>query len=124
MTDKFVAVIFTKMDLFFDKFSIELENTSMPSSHINPKGKKIPTFNMRDCEKVNKEMRDWIEKAAPNFIETLNDTFDEKKCKFFGVSAYGRPPKSNTELADELMPHRVADPILWLLAEEEFIDKI
>jgi len=117
--DMLVAVVFSKMDLFFDKFKVDLPNVSQ----INPHN-RLGHFDSKDCEIVNKEMRAWINNFAPSFITLLDANFNAKKCKFFGISSYGSPPKSEIELPNEILPHRVLDPILWLLAEKGFIDKI
>ena len=45
-----------------------------------------------------------------------------KEYYFFGVSSYGNPPKDAYTLPDEIKPHRVLDPILWLFKRAKFID--
>ena len=67
------------------------------------------------------EIRNWLEQIGESaFIDALDSHF--KEYYFFGVSSYGAPPKNAHTLPDEIKPHRVLDPILWLFKWAKFID--
>ena len=40
-----------------------------------------------------------------------------RKCRLFGVSSLGSTPDEDYRLTNKLRPHRVLDPMLWLLHE-------
>lgn len=45
--------------------------------------------------------------------------------RFFGLSALGSEPNYSTQRIDErgIIPHRVGEPLLWLMAERGFIPR-
>ena len=45
-----------------------------------------------------------------------------EKGHFFGVSSYGEPPETQGSVNENIKPHRILDPVLWLFKEEKFID--
>ena len=53
------------------------------------------------------------------FINALNAQF--KDYSLFGVSSFGAPPRIGNTLND-INPHRVLDPMLWLLKKFGFVD--
>jgi hypothetical protein len=107
------AIIFTKMDAVMDDF--KNRPVSNPSPHV-----RTGYFDNADARAVHNDIRGWLERNEEgNFINTLEAHF--KDFTFFGVSSYGNIPKTVDEL-DEINPHRVLDPILWLFAKNKFID--
>jgi len=125
--DMSVAVVITKMDLFLDDgFSGTKFSQQTPHSNLG-------YFDMQDCLAVDKELTDWlIDNGEQEFVFALEQNFrfnkkgtHKKKCFLFGVSALGNAPTKGTNgylILPEIRPHRVLDPILWLLAQQNFID--
>jgi hypothetical protein len=122
--DKFVAIVLTKMDLFKDHFDKNGLLFSRNSNHP-----QLGYFNMEDCRQIDRELTDWlIENDNEDFIRSLKEHFyfdkkgfKEKKCFLFGISAFGQKPDIEGSLP-EIHPHRVLDPLLWLMAKQGFID--
>ena len=117
MLDIPVAVVLTKFDTlinhkaFGPQALIRNRSLTVRDGHVD----------MAEIQQVDQEIRNWlyqIEEGA--FIDTLDSHF--KEYYFFGVSSYGAPPKDAYTLSDEIRPHRVLDPILWLFKREKFID--
>lgn len=74
-----------------------------------------------EISQVDEEIRNWLYEIGEGaFIDVLDSQF--KEYYFFGVSSYGNPPKDAFTLSDEIAPHRVLDPILWLFKKAKFID--
>jgi hypothetical protein len=122
--DKFVAIVLTKMDLFKEHFDERGLLFSRNSTHP-----QLGYFNMEDCREIDRELTDWlIENDQEDFIRSLKEHFyfdkkgfKEKKCFLFGISAFGKKPDIEGALP-EIHPHRVLDPLLWLMAKQGFID--
>jgi len=112
-----VAVVLTKFDTILNHESFG------PNARIRDKSRCISSgvVNMTEIAEVDKEIRKWLEKIrAGSFIEALESHFNEF-C-FFGVSSYGDTPKDKYSLPDDIRPHRVLDPILWLFKKAKFVD--
>jgi len=100
-----LAVIFTKMDLFYNDpgFPAILKTES---SH-NQAGR----FNSDEIDTVDTEMRKWLSKnGGDSFLAALNEF---PKHKIFGVS-------SGSDKSTE-QPRRISDPFLWLLQQNDII---
>lgn len=112
-----VAVVFTKIDMLRDSFR---NSTVMrPSPHVNAKG-----FVLADSDEVNREIEDWLRKNNEDaFIKALEANFKKEKIRYFGVSSFGNPPTGDKCLGI-VMPHRVLDPLMWLLYREKIIPGI
>lgn len=112
-----VAVVLTKFDTI-----LQLDSLS-PSAVVR---RPSMTFsdgrvNMTEICQVNEEIRDWLYSIGEaSFISALESNF--KNFYFFGVSSYGEPPKTQGAVNENINPHRVLDPVLWLFKEEGFID--
>jgi GTPase SAR1 family protein len=125
--DKHVAIIISKMDLFLGDEFFQGGNFLNDSPHAE-KG----YFDMADCEKVDEEITQWLrENEEEEFLNILEENFyfnksrlrpNAKKCFLFGASAFGNAPDSDGSLPN-IHARRVLDPILWLLAQQGFIDK-
>lgn len=92
-----------------------------PSSHAKKQG-----FAVGENRRVNTEIRKWManlgDGAINSFIAQLEMNYS--KYSYFGVSALGmrNSPDKNGVFASP-RPHRVEDPILWILKEKGLISE-
>jgi hypothetical protein len=112
-----VAVVLTKFDTvinhksFGDQALIKEKSLHIRSGKVDETGMK----------QVHDEIESWLEDIGEGaFINALESHF--KEFYFFGVSSYGSPPKDANTLVDNIRPHRVLDPILWLFKKAKFVD--
>ena len=112
-----VAIVLTKFDTILShKFFAT--NALIKNPSLNVINNKI---NMNEFVQVDREIRNWLYAINEgNFIDALSLNF--KVFCFFGVSSYGQPPTAMGKLCDNIQPHRVLDPILWLFKKARFID--
>jgi hypothetical protein len=111
-----VAVVLSKFDIILNHKSFA-EDALVKNHSLNVTGGQI---NMTEIKQVHEEIEAWLEEIGEvSFIEALKTNF--KEFYFFGVSSYGAPPKEGGML-NEIKPHRVLDPILWLFKRERFVD--
>jgi hypothetical protein len=105
-----IAVVFTKIDAFYPTL-----NRSNPlMSAASP----VPAYDNGDGQAVHEHMLALLHEWHAQDIEThmrLNYT----DYRYFGVSALGAEPdyESSTVAAGGVQPHRVEDPVLWLLSK-------
>jgi len=112
-----VAVVLTKFDTILSHKSFGPQ-ALIKGKSINIQNGKLDTT---EIEQVDGEIRNWLyEIGEGSFITALESHF--KEFYFFGVSSYGAPPKDEKTLVDDIRPHRVLDPILWLFKKAKFID--
>ena len=114
LIDRDVAVVFTKIDAVRESFG----NTTVmqPSPHLRKGG-----FDKADADAVDAEIRDWLEQAGETiFLNAIDTNFRRGKVRFFGVSSFGHPPTGIGQLG-KVIPHRVLDPILWMLSKENIV---
>ena len=112
-----VAVVLTKFDTILNH-RLFPQDALVQSPSLSVIDGKI---NSNEFRQVDQEIRDWlyvINEGA--FIDAIEADFRE--FQFFGVSSYGAPPKAVGVLEEVIRPHRVLDPILWLLQREKFIN--
>jgi GTPase SAR1 family protein len=106
-----VAVVFTKMDAFYR--AMDRGNPIM-----NPPG-RLPAYQEADGQAVHEEMRallhDWNAGDIDNQM-----SLNYEKFRFFGVSALGAEPHyaQQQAAAGGIRPHRIEDPLLWILSKE------
>ena len=111
LIDKDVAVVFTKIDAVKDTFGSA--TVMKPSPHLARKG-----FVKSDADAVDAEIRDWLEyRGETAFLDAIDTNFKKEKVRFFGVSSFGQPPTGSYQLG-KVMPHRVLDPLIWVLSKE------
>ena len=113
------AVVLTKLDALRDTV-----NGFAPDSTINRESPHLKSkgFVDADSKMVDLEIRDWlIRQGEIAFLNTIDANF--KTVRVFGVSSFGNPPDRNKRLA-RIRPHRVLDPIMWMLANEGIIPVI
>lgn len=117
LIDLDVAVVFTKMDAVKDSFGCA--TVMQPSPHLAQKA-----FVKADSDAVDAEIRDWLESRGENsFLDAIDTNFKRGKIRFFGVSSFGQPPTGNAQLG-KVMPHRVLDPLMWMLSRENIIPTV
>lgn len=109
--DKPVAVILTKFDMIMELMGsaqVTQENDAAYSGD----------YMRSDADAIDSEIKSWLESIGESyFLSALETSF--KKTRFFGVSSYGHAPTANG--VGTLMPHRVLDPVMWVLADEKII---
>lgn len=108
-----IAVTFSKIDAVQPLLD-PASPLQFPSEH-----EKSAAFNLADFENVQSEIEvliaDWAESGMN---QTLRVNFDAYG--YFGVSSLGHNPGTDNRVM-EVKPYRVADPLLWLLAEHKII---
>ena len=118
LIDRQTAVVITKLDTLRD-----LENdfgssatVMKPSPHAKMRG-----FVEADATMVDMEIRDWLKRQGETaFLDAIDANFRRDKIRVFGVSSFGQPPDILRRLA-AVTPHRVLDPIMWMLANEKIV---
>lgn len=109
-----LAVVVSKVDAFFDQ---------VPQNHpLRRRGGNEPTFDDNESKTIHDHMAAMITKwGGDNLLRKLNENYTDYR--LFGVSALGAEPdyRSGEVSSRGLLPHRVADPLLWLLANKRFI---
>lgn len=115
--DRDVAVVFTKIDAVLDSFGSATVTRQSP--HAMRKA-----FVKADADQVDAEIRDWLEsQGETDFVNAVETNFPTKRVRFFGVSSFGQPPTSGSQLG-KVMPHRVLDPLMWMLSKEGIIPTV
>ena len=117
MLDIPIAVVFTKFDTILNHRAFGpqalIKNPSMTVRN--------GTIDLAEIQQIDSEIRYWLNQIGENkFISALDSHF--KEYYLFGVSSYGSPPKIAHTTPNEIKPHRVLDPILWLFKRAKFID--
>ncbi|MDR1149262.1 MAG: hypothetical protein LBK66_11590 [Spirochaetaceae bacterium] len=112
-----VAVVLTKFDTIINHKSFGPQATIKRESRVIRNGKLDTT----EIEQVDGEIRTWLREIGESaFINVLESHF--KEFYFFAVSSFGKPPVTKDTLVNDIRPHRVLDPILWLFKKSKFID--
>jgi len=112
-----LALVFTKIDVL-EQYNILPAESCLREESLHIKQGK---FVMSDFENTNIHVRALVENWLDDDIRTVINQF--KHHSFFGVSALGKNP-NGTQLAwGGIHPRRVLDPLLWLLAEKNYIQK-
>lgn len=110
-----VAVVFSKLDVIaplIPQGTIILQN----SPHCNDRA-----FNMSDWNDLNKQIEGLLKEwGAESFISQVDVNY--KNYSYFAVSALGMDnnPKVDRRI-DRPRPHRIEDPLLWILKENGVI---
>jgi Icc-related predicted phosphoesterase len=117
MLDIPVAVVLTKFDTILNHKSFG-PSALIKSSSMNVRDGKV---DITGIQQVDEEIRNWLNEIGESaFTNALHSHF--KEFHFFGVSSYGAPPKDAYSLAEDIKPHRVLDPIMWLFKRAKFVD--
>ncbi|MBR0483474.1 MAG: hypothetical protein IJJ69_01705 [Oscillospiraceae bacterium] len=111
---KDVAIVFTKIDTLKNDF----ENSAVmqESPHMTAGG-----FVEQDSVEVDNLIRNWLKKNGQDaFLGVINKNFYPERVRFFGVSSIGNPPVAERKFG-VITPHRVLDPLLWMMYRENII---
>lgn len=113
-----LALVFTKIDAL-EQFDILREDSCLrsESEHL-ARGMFVET----DFENVNIEMQDVLENWMD--AELVQQMKNFEKYAFFGLTALGGVPNGTRLAGNKINPRRVLDPLLWLLAENNYIKKV
>ena len=117
--DRRAAVVLTKLDALTEMLNGFSSGSTIlkESPHVQNRG-----FVESDSVMVDLEIRDWLTRQGETaFLGAIDANF--KDVRVFGVSSFGRPPDSRKRLA-KIRPHRVLDPLMWMLASEGIIPTI
>ena len=110
-----VAICFTKIDLLLDQFG--QQTITRPSPHIKNHG-----YKSEDGSLVDQEIRDYLQRIGEQcFLNAVDTNF--KNVQFFGVSSFGNSPIGQKSLGS-IEPHRVLDPLMWILSKEGIVPKL
>lgn len=106
-----VAVVFTKIDAFFPQLDEGNAIRRTAPATITP------GYNEADGLAVHEHMKTLLNEWGALEIET-HMAHNYESYRYFGVSALGAEPDyANTQVAaGGVRPHRVDDPILWLMS--------
>ena len=115
---KHLALVFTKID------ALETDNIIREDSCLRSESEHLSRgkFVRSDFESVNIEMRDVLENWLDDEIIQLMKNFE--KYSLFGVTALGAIPNGERISGEGISPRRVLDPLLWLLAENKYIEVV
>lgn len=108
-----VAVVFTKMDAFYQGLLDDDQMTPLLADTPD-----IPSYDESDGLTVHEIMKSLLEQWHADEIDRfMRLTFSDYR--YFAVSALGAEPDYATGqvAAGGVQPHRIADPVLWLLAK-------
>jgi hypothetical protein len=105
-----VAIVFTKVDAFYP--SLDRQNPIMAT----PSG--VPAYEDSDGQAVHEHLLALLHEWNAADIDT-HMRLNYSDYRFFGVSALGAEPdyKGNVVAPGGVQPHRVEDPVLWLLSK-------
>jgi len=107
-----IAICFTKIDLVLNQFGIQ--NITQESPHAKAQG-----FKKDDADLIDAEIRNYLmEIGEGTFLDVIDTNFSN--VKFFGVSSFGNSPIGKGKLMT-VEPHRVLDPLMWILSQEGII---
>jgi GTP-binding protein EngB required for normal cell division len=109
-----LAVAFSKIDAIKDVLG--------PTSHLNAKPRHKNGFDINDFNAMSSELESLLERENEKALHAAVCTHFSRY-GFFGVSALGHSPDEAGNVGT-IAPHRVEDPILWLLSEHEVIPRV
>jgi hypothetical protein len=105
-----LAVAFSKFDALADLVDPQFQVNSLPDHRGG--------YDFEDFEAVNDEMRALLEDwGHRDLLQSVDMMY--RRHGFFGLSALGCAPKS--QQISRVLPHRVEDPFLWLLARHKIL---
>lgn len=109
-----IAVVISKIDAFFDE---------IPSGHpLRQPSSTRPHFDESESLTVHDHVAALVERwGGAGLIRKLEHNYSA--FRLFGVSALGAEPDYLSRRVNSrgLLPHRVAEPLLWLMASRRFI---
>ncbi|MGV1004582.1 MAG: hypothetical protein ACOYEV_07410 [Candidatus Nanopelagicales bacterium] len=109
-----IAVVISKIDAFFDQ---------IPSDHpLRQPSSTRPIFDELESQTVHDHVGSLVEQwGGAGLIRKLEHNYNT--FRLFGASALGAEPDYRARRVNNrgLLPHRVAEPLLWLMATKGFI---
>jgi hypothetical protein len=105
-----VAIAFTKIDAFYPVLD--------PGNPIMASAPGLPAYDETDGQQVHEQMRalltEWDASALDRHLEQTYQNY-----RYFAVSALGAEPDytHSKAAAGGVRPHRVQDPVLWLMSK-------
>jgi hypothetical protein len=114
-----VAIVFTKIDAFFP-----LLDEGSPILRTAP-ATPNPGYNETDGADVHENMKPLLRQwGADGIVNKLDLNYSNYR--LFGVSALGAQPDSKNAhvAAGGVRPHRVDDPVLWLLSQAKTVKAV
>jgi len=104
-----LAIVFTKMDT--------LMHDLKPTSPLLRSPPEEPYFDERDSLEVHTEIQRLLARWEGTRIDQIAQ-LNYRHYRYFGVSALGETPTQDNRVAARgVRPYRVANPILWILAQ-------
>lgn len=111
-----LAVVVSKIDAFFDEIDSDEAVRRAP--------RQIPAFDEHDSRDLHDHVASIVDGwGGGDVLSHLELNY--KNYRFFAASALGAEPDYGQATADSqgIRPHRVADPLLWLMAGEGILEK-
>lgn len=111
-----LAIVVSKIDAFFD---------DVPPDHaIRKSPPRLPAFDEGESADLHNHVEALIDEWGGEDVLSLLRT-NYENYRFFAASALGAEPDYRSARADSqgLRPHRVAEPLLWLMANHKIIAK-
>lgn len=113
-----IAVVISKIDAFFDQ---------IPDGHpLRQPSSTEPAFDLSEADSIHDHMASMIASwGGDGLLRKLEQNYTT--WRLFGASALGAEPDYGDRTRDGrlnsrgVLPHRVAEPLLWLMAERRFI---
>lgn len=111
-----IAVVISKIDAFFDEVSTN-DPVRRPSS-------KLPFVDWAEVASVHDHVGGLVASWGGDGLLRMLDT-NYANYRLFGLSALGAEPDYASGHVDQrgILPHRVTEPLLWLMAERGFVPK-
>lgn len=111
-----IAVVISKIDAFFDQ---------IPADHpLRRPSAQQPVFRESEAQTVHDHVGSMIEQwGGDSLIRKLEQNYTT--FRLFGASALGAEPEYSSGRVNSrgVLPHRVAEPLLWLLSRHNIIPK-
>lgn len=111
-----VAVVVSKIDAFFDDIS---------SDHpVRRPAQRLPYFDDAESRDIHDHVAAMIDEWGGGPLLRLLEA-NYENYRLFGASALGAEPEYRQLKVNNrgLLPHRVADPLLWLMSDRGFLPK-
>lgn len=109
-----IAVVVSKIDAFFD---------DVPPDHpIRRPSQRLPYFDDAESRSIHDHVAAMIDTwGGDQLLRLLDANFENYR--LFGASALGAEPEYRNSRVNNrgILPHRVADPLLWLMADRNFL---
>ncbi len=111
-----IAAVFSKMDAFYPV--LPDGNPIKGVGRLESAYDEVDGRNVHDH--VEALLEEWGSSEVSTYLRLNFTTF-----RYFGVSALGKEPDYSTDkLSKPPIPHRVEDPLLWILSQQKLIPKV